>query len=99
MGMPVNTPRTWRFGVFELDASSGELRRNGTVVKLREQPARILLLLLEHAGQQASLHRNHPEEGLSLCRAHFPTGGHTEWRGFVSIDCGIRAGCIHVGTE
>ncbi|RZU43457.1 hypothetical protein [Edaphobacter modestus] len=45
MGMPGNTPRTWRFGVFELDASSGELRRNGTVVKLREQPGRILLLL------------------------------------------------------
>ena len=44
MGMPVNTPRTWRFGVFELDASTGELRRNCTV-KLREQPARILLLL------------------------------------------------------
>jgi DNA-binding winged helix-turn-helix (wHTH) protein len=51
MGMPVNTPRAWRFGVFELDASSGELRRNGTVVRLREQPARILLLLLENAGQ------------------------------------------------
>jgi hypothetical protein len=45
MGMPVNTPRAWRFGVFELDASCGELRRNGTVVRLREQPARILLLL------------------------------------------------------
>src|ERR1700742_4443831 len=54
MGMPVNTPRAWRFGVFELDASSGELRRNGTVVKLREQPARILLLLLEHAGQMVT---------------------------------------------
>src|ERR1700746_574168 len=54
MGMPVDTPRTWRFGVFELDASSGELRRNGTVVKLREQPARILVLLLEHAGQMVT---------------------------------------------
>src|ERR1700751_2168692 len=54
MGMPVNTPRTWHFGVFELDASSGELHRNGTVVKLREQPARILLLLLEHAGQMVT---------------------------------------------
>ena len=54
MGMPVNTPRAWRFGVFELDASSGELRRNGTVVKLREQPARILLLLLENAGEMVS---------------------------------------------
>ena len=54
MGMPINTPRTWRFGVFELDAPSGELRRNGTVVKLREQPARILLLLLENAGQMVT---------------------------------------------
>src|ERR1700756_50631 len=54
MGMPVNTPRTWRFGVFELDASSGELRRNGTLVKLREQPASILLLLLENAGQMVT---------------------------------------------
>ena len=54
MGMPVDTPRTWRFGVFELDASSGELRRNGTVVKLREQPASILLLLLEHSGQMVT---------------------------------------------
>ena len=54
MGMPVNTPRAWRFGVFELDASTGELRRNGTVVRLREQPARILLLLLENAGQMVT---------------------------------------------
>ncbi len=54
MGMPVNTPRIWRFGVFELDASSGELRRNGAIVKLREQPAIILLLLLEHAGQMVT---------------------------------------------
>ena len=30
VGLPVNMPRTWRFGVFELDAPSGELRRNGT---------------------------------------------------------------------
>src|ERR1700760_4241240 len=54
MGMPVNTPRAWRFGVFELDAPTGELRRNGTVVKLREQPARILLLLLENAGEMVT---------------------------------------------
>src|ERR1700760_1216362 len=54
MGMPVNTPRAWRFGVFELDASRGELRRNGSVVRLREQPARILLLLLENAGQMVT---------------------------------------------
>jgi DNA-binding winged helix-turn-helix (wHTH) protein len=57
MGMPVNTPRTWRFGVFELDAPSGELRRNAALVKLREQPASILLLLLEHAGQMVTRER------------------------------------------
>jgi DNA-binding winged helix-turn-helix (wHTH) protein len=54
MGMPVNAAHTWRFGVFELDAQSGELRRSGTLIKLREQPARILLLLLEHAGQMVT---------------------------------------------
>jgi Tol biopolymer transport system component/DNA-binding winged helix-turn-helix (wHTH) protein len=54
MGTPVNTPRAWRFGVFELDALRGELRRNGTLIKLREQPARILLLLLENAGQMVT---------------------------------------------
>jgi hypothetical protein len=42
IGMPVNTPRTWRFGVFERDAQSGELRSNGALLKLRKQPARIL---------------------------------------------------------
>jgi hypothetical protein len=36
MGMLGNTPWSWCFRVFELDASSGELRRNGTIVKLRE---------------------------------------------------------------
>jgi hypothetical protein len=54
MGMPVNTPRIWRFGVYELVATSGELRRSGTLIKLREQPARILLLLLEHAGEMVT---------------------------------------------
>jgi hypothetical protein len=37
MGMLGNTPRTWRFASSNRAApSSGELRRNGTVVKLRE---------------------------------------------------------------
>jgi hypothetical protein len=36
MGMLGNTPWSWCFGDLELDASSGELRCNGTVVKLRE---------------------------------------------------------------
>src|SRR6201993_2708470 len=52
--MPVETreasTQRWRFGIFEVDAQSLELRRNGTRVKLREQSFRILVLLLERSG-------------------------------------------------
>jgi DNA-binding winged helix-turn-helix (wHTH) protein/Tol biopolymer transport system component len=41
----------YRFGVFELEASTGELRRNGVKLKLQDQPYQVLLKLLEHAGQ------------------------------------------------
>ena len=34
-----------RFGPFELDVRSGELRRNGTTVRLQPQPFKVLLLL------------------------------------------------------
>src|SRR2546428_11894394 len=40
----------FRFGVFELDARSGELQRDGTKVRLQEQPFQALLMLIEHAG-------------------------------------------------
>lgn len=42
--------RSARFGVFELDLRSGELRRDGVRVKLQEQPFRVLAFLLERAG-------------------------------------------------
>src|ERR1700758_3661018 len=51
MGTPANASAVWRFGVFEIDARTGELRRNGQSIKLREQPSRILLILVEHAGE------------------------------------------------
>jgi DNA-binding winged helix-turn-helix (wHTH) protein len=41
----------YRFGVFELDTHTRELRRNGVKLKLQDQPYQILLELLEHAGQ------------------------------------------------
>jgi DNA-binding winged helix-turn-helix (wHTH) protein/Tol biopolymer transport system component len=41
----------YRFGVFELEAHTGELRRNGIKLKLQDQPYQVLLKLLEHAGQ------------------------------------------------
>jgi Tol biopolymer transport system component/DNA-binding winged helix-turn-helix (wHTH) protein len=40
----------YRFGTFELDASSGELRRNGVKLRLQEQPFLVLRTLLESAG-------------------------------------------------
>jgi eukaryotic-like serine/threonine-protein kinase len=36
----------WRFGPFEFDERTGELRRGGFPIKLQEQPARVLALLL-----------------------------------------------------
>lgn len=42
--------RIARFGVFELDLSAGELRKNGAKLRLQEQPSQVLALLLERAG-------------------------------------------------
>jgi adenylate cyclase len=40
-----------RFGVFELDTESGELRKQGVKVKLQDQPFQILQVLLEQPGR------------------------------------------------
>jgi TolB-like protein/DNA-binding winged helix-turn-helix (wHTH) protein/Tfp pilus assembly protein PilF len=40
-----------RFGLFDFDARGGELRREGEVVKLAPQPARVLALLLTRPGE------------------------------------------------
>jgi DNA-binding winged helix-turn-helix (wHTH) protein len=40
----------YRFGVFEVDPASGELRRQGLRVKLNAQPFQVLLRLLERPG-------------------------------------------------
>jgi len=43
--------RRYRFGVFEADASAGELRRRGIRVRLHAQPFQLLLMLLERRGE------------------------------------------------
>jgi eukaryotic-like serine/threonine-protein kinase len=48
---PSERHRLLRFGPFEADPSAGELRKNGNVVRLQEQPFQVLLALLEHPGQ------------------------------------------------
>jgi cholera toxin transcriptional activator len=39
-----------RFGIFELDLASGELRKNGARIRLQEQPFQVLAVLLQNAG-------------------------------------------------
>ena len=41
----------YRFGVFEADAATGELRRKGIRVRLSAQPFQLLLLLLDRPGE------------------------------------------------
>jgi cholera toxin transcriptional activator len=50
---PQSSPATRkiRFGVFEVDLASGELRKNGNRIRLQEQPFQILALLLERPGE------------------------------------------------
>jgi eukaryotic-like serine/threonine-protein kinase len=44
----------YRFGPFQVNAVAGELLKDGTPVKLQEQPFRLLVVLLEHAGEMVS---------------------------------------------
>lgn len=50
MAVPQNNNRIARFGVFELDLSTGELRKSGVRLRLQGQPIQVLTLLLERAG-------------------------------------------------
>ena len=45
--MKSDSSSTVRFGVFELDVASGELRKSGVKVRLQEQPFQVLKALLE----------------------------------------------------
>jgi TolB-like protein/DNA-binding winged helix-turn-helix (wHTH) protein/Tfp pilus assembly protein PilF len=47
---PEATSHIFRFGVFEVDGRSRELRKQGVRIRLQEQPFQVLWLLLERAG-------------------------------------------------
>jgi TolB-like protein/DNA-binding winged helix-turn-helix (wHTH) protein/thioredoxin-like negative regulator of GroEL len=60
MGPAVPSPRTIRFGVFELDLRSGELQKQGRKIRLEGQPVQVLMCLLESPGElvtREELHR------------------------------------------
>lgn len=44
----------YRFGTFELDTRSAELRKNGVKLRIQEQPCQVLLKLLEHPNEIVS---------------------------------------------
>lgn len=58
--------QVYRFGVFEADAATGELRRKGVRVRLHAQPFQVLLMLLERPGELLTR-----EE---ICRELWPEG-------------------------
>ena len=49
--MESGSPRVVRFGVFEADLVSGELRKSGVRVRLQEQPFQVLRALVERPGE------------------------------------------------
>jgi Tol biopolymer transport system component/DNA-binding winged helix-turn-helix (wHTH) protein len=50
-GIPAGSMQRFKFGLYELDARSGELHKNGRPIRLQAQPARVLLLLLNRPGE------------------------------------------------
>src|SRR5882672_1803867 len=51
MASEVPSSKIQRFGVFEVDLRSGELRKQGVRIKLQEQPFHVLTVLLQRPGE------------------------------------------------
>jgi TolB-like protein/DNA-binding winged helix-turn-helix (wHTH) protein/Tfp pilus assembly protein PilF len=54
MKNPTLPANSLRFGTYEFDLRSGELRKHGIRLKLQEQPSQILAILLEHRGEMVT---------------------------------------------
>src|SRR6266403_1198378 len=50
MALEVRSRSILRFGVFEVEVRSGELRKQGVRIKLQEQPFHVLTVLLQRPG-------------------------------------------------
>ena len=51
MAEAATTSAVVRFGVFEADLRAGELRKNGSKLKLSGQPFQVLTILLKRPGE------------------------------------------------
>ena len=54
MLVPIRSSSRFRFGPFELDPETGELRKSGRKIHLQEKPLQILITLLEQRGTMVS---------------------------------------------
>src|ERR1700736_4561186 len=54
MATPISQHVLLRFGAFELDLRSGELRKDGAIVRLTPQPFKVLTLLARRSGEVVS---------------------------------------------
>jgi DNA-binding winged helix-turn-helix (wHTH) protein len=51
---PFTSERRARFGLYEANLGAGELRKNGSKLRLQEQPFQVLAMLLDRSGQVVS---------------------------------------------
>ena len=54
MTRPGVSPKTVRFGVFEVDYTNTELRKHGVRLRIQQQPFQILAALLDRPGEVIS---------------------------------------------
>src|SRR5215469_3298503 len=61
MALETRSSGLLRFGTFEVDLRSGELRKQGKRIKLQEQPFQVLTVLLQRPGEVVTREelRNH----------------------------------------
>lgn len=52
--MIASTQRRVQFGLFDFNPDTGELRKAGEIIRLQAQPAKVLAVLLRHAGELVS---------------------------------------------
>src|SRR5438067_7962680 len=78
MAAPAHNISLLRFGIFELDLQTGELRKGGRKIRLRPQAAKVLAVLTAHAGELVTREQLREEiwgqeifvdfeHGLNLC--------------------------------
>jgi TolB-like protein len=78
-----------RFGVFEVDIRTGELRKRGMRIPLQEQPLRVLSALLEEPGQIVARQE--------LCRRLWPDDTHVDFEH--SLNAAVRRLRVALGDH